>query len=395
MKIMFFSNPPWTSSGYAKNMKNILPRLKGEHEIGLMCSWGFFGGTIVQDGITIHPALIPVEGGSMSSITRESVKGIDKVMKKNKYDVAILHFDLWSTSDLLYLAVKSPYISYCPVDSDPISPLFMDSIQNADKVVAFCDWAGKVLDTVGVKNTVIPHGVDTSIYKPGTEDKSVYRKKFGIPDDVFLFTLVAMNRGGRKGIHNAMEAYGNFLKRNPEAREKTRMFVSADPVGFDNGYNLMNLSQLFDVAENMIFVSPEDYLTLSEETLADLYRASDVHVLTSHSEGFGIPLIESAACGVPSIATRYTSMTELVEGHGKLVRVAHKELQARQYNYHAMPYLGDIVDAYEKYYSDRDKVKEDGKKAAVWAKEGYDWDTKIIPLWKRFLKEYEEEKMGE
>jgi glycosyltransferase involved in cell wall biosynthesis len=46
--------------------------------------------------------------------------------------------------------------------------------------------------------------------------------------------------------------------------------------------------------------------------MAQMYNASDVVILNSKREGFGIPLIEAQACGVPVITCEWASQPELV-----------------------------------------------------------------------------------
>jgi phosphatidylinositol alpha-1,6-mannosyltransferase len=40
---------------------------------------------------------------------------------------------------------------------------------------------------------------------------------------------------------------------------------------------------------------------VADEDLPDLYRASDLYVMPSHGEGFGIAFVEAMACGTPAI----------------------------------------------------------------------------------------------
>ena len=386
-KILFFGDAPWANSGYGKNIRNISLRLKDKYDIGVLCEWGLLGTKINWNGVTVYPLKVPAEGGTFGGAVRETLKTLPYVMKKYKYDTAVLHYDIWSSNDLL-MKMLSPWVSYAPVDSDPMSPLFYDCIQTAKEVVTFCDFAHKLLKNTDVPNTCIPHGVDTKVYHP-PRDKGECRRKFGIPEDVFVFMICGVNRGPRKGMQEMLEAYGRFLRKHPEAKETTRMYLHTEPTGYDFGYNMINLTNLYDVAANTIFTSPEDYADLSEELMADMFGAGDVFMQCSHSEGFGIPILEAAACGQPCIATDYSSMSELVEGHGIKIRVACKELQARNYNYHAIPYVPDIVKAMEYYYEKQQRAKDEGKKASEWAK-GYDWERKIIPLWDAFFQEYEQ-----
>jgi glycosyltransferase involved in cell wall biosynthesis len=51
---------------------------------------------------------------------------------------------------------------------------------------------------------------------------------------------------------------------------------------------------------------------VSEEDLVLLYNCADVFLYPSLYEGFGIPLLEAMACGVPVITSNTTSIPEVV-----------------------------------------------------------------------------------
>jgi len=47
------------------------------------------------------------------------------------------------------------------------------------------------------------------------------------------------------------------------------------------------------------------------ETARDLYRAAEVFVYPSYAEGFGLPVLEAMACGVPVVASTAEALTEV------------------------------------------------------------------------------------
>jgi glycosyltransferase involved in cell wall biosynthesis len=58
---------------------------------------------------------------------------------------------------------------------------------------------------------------------------------------------------------------------------------------------------------------------LSQDDLVRLYRSATVLVLPSFYEGFGLPILEAFSCGIPVVASRISSIPELVQDAGILL----------------------------------------------------------------------------
>jgi glycosyltransferase involved in cell wall biosynthesis len=54
-------------------------------------------------------------------------------------------------------------------------------------------------------------------------------------------------------------------------------------------------------------------------TIVELYKSSDVFVLPSKGEGWGLPIIEAAASGLPIVTTRYSGQEEFLQHIGSSV----------------------------------------------------------------------------
>jgi len=117
--------------------------------------------------------------------------------------------------------------------------------------------------------------------------------------------------------------------------------------------------------------------------------AWDVLYNVSMAEGFGIPLIEACAKGIPPIATDFSSMSELVEGHGWLVEPLTRKW-TNLLSLWAVPDEFRAADAIEKAYNNPDKVKDYGEKAREFSL-NYDWSNVVVPLWIKLLEEVRED----
>jgi glycosyltransferase involved in cell wall biosynthesis len=58
---------------------------------------------------------------------------------------------------------------------------------------------------------------------------------------------------------------------------------------------------------------------VADDSLVTLYRGADCFVFPSRGEGFGLPLLEAMACGTPVVASRASSIPEVVGDAGVLV----------------------------------------------------------------------------
>ena len=203
----------------------------------------------------------------------------------------------------------------------------------------------KTLEDEGAEPLLVPHGVDLDIYHPGPR---AYRDTLpGVTDDTFVIGLCAMNRDpNRKGFYEQFAAFARFHARHPDSF----LAVHSSPGG-GKGLNLHGMACQLGITTAVGF--PDGYSydlgLITEEQMSAWYNGLDVLSLCSYGEGFGLPLIEAQACGVPVITTDASAMTELC-GAGFLVSGTpfwsdgHTSTWTR-------PDISDIEQAYEGAYS--------------------------------------------
>ena len=71
--------------------------------------------------------------------------------------------------------------------------------------------------------------------------------------------------------------------------------------------NLVKQGKIYDVG-----YVPDDILPL-------IYSGASVFIYISHYEGFGMPVMEAMACGIPAITSKMTSMAEIAGDAALLV----------------------------------------------------------------------------
>jgi len=199
-------------------------------------------------------------------------------------------------------------------------------------------------------------------------------------NECFIIGVNAANKDtGRKGYEQMFRALNHFLDNNPDAQKDTRMYIHTWS-NFPGGMNLMPLAKCFDVDPYIHVSSPwYMYCGLSVEKMAEMYQGFDVFMNLSRNEGFGIPILEAAASGVPTIATNFTSMTELVQGHGWLVEPVTYITDLLMSNT-AIPNHFEAAEYIEKAYNSQSLREDLGGKARRFSL-NYDWEKVVQPLW--------------
>lgn len=153
----------------------------------------------------------------------------------------------------------------------------------------------------------IPHGIELDNFTPLSKEKrKELRKKWGI-DDKFVIGVVARNQG-RKMLDRTIKAMAEYAKLNPKAI----LLMHCDPNDNAQPYPITSLIKRYGIENRVFFTGMTYFKGFDYKKMNEVYNLFDVFLLTTSGEGFGIPLIEAQACGVPVLATDYTTTPELV-----------------------------------------------------------------------------------
>ena len=273
-----------------------------------------------------------------------------------------------------------------PVDCDPLGEADVTVLRESGAVpIAISRFGERVLRAEGADPLYVPHSVDTSLFTPG--DPVGYRDGAGIGPGTFVIGINAMNRDTiRKGWHEQMLAFARFHHEHPDSVLSLHTAATGTP-----GINLAGMAARLGITEAVRF--PDDYAyascLISQEQMAAWYRGLDLLSLCSYGEGFGIPLLEAQACGIPVACTDWSAMTELC-GAGWLV--AGTPYWAPGHGaWWKRPDTDDIVNAYESAWQARENGEIPALTAAARAfAECYDADLVLKQFWVPALAEIAE-----
>lgn len=172
-----------------------------------------------------------------------------------------------------------------------------------DRKLAYTAWAG---DLLGCEH--LPHGLDTSVFYPrdrAEARRNLISRAIGddilVPNDMLLVGVVATNTA-RKDWWLAFDTCRELVARG----HKVGLWGHTDKL--IKFWNLPQLAKEFGLAGKVMFSTRE----MSSSELAWCYSACNVTLGIGSGEGWGYPLVESQACGVPVIHGSYAGGASLV-----------------------------------------------------------------------------------
>jgi len=218
------------------------------------------------------------------------------------------------------------WLAYFPIDAAPFPPEWRAWAAAANATAVTSDFSRRaVRDGTGgaVDPAVLYHGVDLRAFAPPPGgDKRPARARVGLPVDAFVVGTVAANQP-RKNLPALVDAFARFAADKPDAW----LYLHCPAVGT---WDLAELVASAGVEpRTRVTLMSDPAVGLPDGALADVYRSFDAFALSTTGEGFGLPLIEAQACGVPAVATDCSACPELLADRSLAARVRAVEPAGR------------------------------------------------------------------
>ena len=338
------------------------------HEITIASPYTFGGAPLEWEGFTVLPC------------ARDSA-GNDTIVSNHEYHSADLTITLADPFGLLKAAETLSQINiahWFPVDCSPLGRGDVTVLREGGGIpIAMSNFGMNALADEGTDPLYVPHGVDTQVFSPG--DPRPFRGTLdGVDDDTFVIGLCAMNRDvNRKGFQEQLAAFAGFHRRHPDSF----LAIHSSPGG---GLNLNAMAARLGITAAVGF--PDSYMydmgMIGAEQMASWYRGLDVLSLCSYGEGFGLPLMEAQACGIPVITTDASATSELC-GAGWLVSGTPFWTDGHQ-SWWVRPDIDDIGNAYEMAWQARENGSLPKQQARDFALQ-FDADRVLDLFWKPAL----------
>ena len=241
---------------------------------------------------------------------RERAPGLESLLSRAPADV-----DLWLSTGWPPRVERPSCRSFAsridweygslPTD---LSPLVTSE---ADHVVVHSRHVERTLEAAGCAHeriVRIPHGVDGAVFHENVKpDAELVAWKGDLPMVLFVGGMV-FRKGFDVLLRMALEA----------TRGGAKFVLCLKAIGHGQhyaGYHMEELARRFASTPGAPPVRILD-AELTREQLASVYRAADLLVHPYRGEGFGLPVLEARACGVPVLVTQGGATDDFATGEG-------------------------------------------------------------------------------
>ena len=411
-RVLFISEAAYLNTGYAKYSKEVISRLHntGKYDIAEFSIYGNSSDerrkNIPWKNYPNLPDKDDEEGARVYSSNNSSQFGawrFERLCLDFEPDIVLTIRDHWMDSFIYHSPFRKIFSwAWMPtVDASPQNQEWIDTFSDCNYVLTYSDWAkkliesqaGKTVNTVGVAS---PSAAECFV----PMDKSKIREEFDLADDINIIGTVMRNQR-RKLFPALLEAFGKYLK----ASKSTNTYLYLHTSFPDAGWNLPQMMHNNEISSRvlMTYVCEEcegievsffrdakkqcpkcgNYKStpsnvgngVSDENLAKIYNLFDLYIQCANSEGFGLPQVEAAACGIPIACTNYSAMEDLVNKINAypIDYSLYKELETGCDR--AVPNIDSVVDVFSNFFS---KTKEQrsalSKKTRNLFEQNYNWD---------------------
>jgi glycosyltransferase involved in cell wall biosynthesis len=356
LKVLMCSEASFLTSGFGTYAKEILSRLHKTNKFHIAefasyavvndirdkdISWRFYANAVREN-----------DPRYQEYISRQDNQfgrwRFEKVLLDFRPDVVIDVRDYWMS----YYQSMSPLRKYFhwilmpTVDSAPQQEEWIDTYLEANAIFTYSDWGADVIkkqsfNKINHISTASP-GVDLSVFKI-LENKADIKSSLGIAKDSIIIGSVMRNQK-RKLFPELLFSFRKLLDRlqiedSEKAKKIYLYFHTSYP---DAGWDIPELLKQTRLSNRVLFTYfcgrcnhieastychpskicrncientcrlPSVAIGVPNNILSKIYNTFDLYVQYAICEGFGMPQVEAAACGVQVATVNYSAMIDII-----------------------------------------------------------------------------------
>lgn len=373
-RVLVLSDPPFWASSYGLTVAAIAPHLAKRYDLAFH-AWGWNGLDPAAHGL--RSEIYPCPG------SYHGAEVLGQVLLASDPDVVLYHGDPHVAAGPLAEALAScpvPVVGWFPLDGTGLSPGWPAMLRRLAGVVATSAFAqGELESGAGITVRLARLGVDQRAFRPLTADvrARMRREFFPFMHQRFVVGWVGRN-APRKNPQAALAGFAAWLDADGPPDALLYMHTQdQDPAGTSL---LAIVERDFpQLAGRLVLPGPFDLRHgRPQAELATLMACCDVGLNTSLGEGWGMPITEWMAAGVPVVAPA-------IAGTGEQLGAQERGLGLST----TMLYQGpvqqgvvapqDVASTLSAVYRDPEAARQRARTARAWTK-GLTWEATAAAL---------------
>jgi glycosyltransferase involved in cell wall biosynthesis len=423
-KILWVNEASWKGTGYGVYAREVLSRLHQveEFEVAeLACYIDATDENIAKTPWKVFPNRPPADAPHF----QDYVNNPSRVFGEEKFNEVCLQFQPDIVMDIrdwwmFEYQQRSPFRNFFhwalmpTVDAAPQNPQWMNTFADADSVLAYSEFGRDTMleQSDQIKFVDVASPAANKIFSP-VEDKAAHKESMGLDSESVIIGTVMRNQR-RKLYPDLFKAFRDYL----DASKNPNVFLYVHSYYPDIGWEFPALLNRFGLNNRVLFSYKcvkckhlsidffQDAInycpkcsgfskklvgidnSIDTEELSKVYNSFDLYVQYANSEGFGMPQLEAACCGVPIATVNYSAMASVNKNIDAItLDPLALTMECETGCYRAVPnnsQLSEILAEYVDGYG-LAGMRKRGIEMAARAREHYDWD-KTAQVWIDHLK---------
>jgi len=283
---------------------------------------------------------------------------------------------------------RSPFRSFYQhilmptVDAMPQNPEWIEMFGEADAVLTYSEFGAATIRKQSSRIKYVGTASPCASQNFYPKNQVETRTKYGLDKNAYIFGTVMRNQR-RKLYPDLFKTFKQFLDKSG----RTDVFLYCHTSFPDQGWNIPELLLEYGLSSRVLFTYKckncknvtssffqdavcycskcNNYTNnmisvgngVDETELSDIYSLFDVYIQYANSEGFGMPQLEAAQCGVMVASIDYSAMSSVIQNiSGVPIPVAGFAKEAETGCLRAIPDNARMVNYFE-YFSNLPKTE--------------------------------------
>ena len=314
MKILIYGDYFEDNSGFAKELRNFIPTfLEKGHEVRQV-ALNYMGLIPKESKIKIYPTRL------LGVKTHWAPEVLDMAIDHFKPDIVFSIGDYFTLPYIVPVMTKPRnlhWVHFGVIDGEPMRKEYATAsgwvnynlVQSKFGVRVLKEGQKKSFSKTQAELFYPP--IDLEVYKPLNPEP--LRSKYKTNE---RFTVLFVGRNQyRKNTPVLLEAVNKLKKVITNIQILLHSTPTVSPMGLPDGFDLERIVEEMNLKEYVASVKTTSYIP--DDVMNEIYNSADCLCLPSFGEGFGLPIAEAFAVGLPVIGTNCSSITELLaDGRG-------------------------------------------------------------------------------